>query len=154
MWFHKTIATVCGLGFAPFAPGTFGALGAILFYYILMYFNIELPLVCLAGLIVIITLLGVWSTGKLTAEWGEDPSRVVVDEFVGILVTMIFIPVNHLNLWLAFVLFRFFDIVKPLGVRTVDQKLKGPWGVMLDDVLAGVYSCISLHLILYFLDKY
>ena len=153
MWLHKTITTVCGLGFAPFAPGTFGALGAILFYYILIYFNISLPLYCLIGLIVILTLLGVWSTSKLSPIWGDDPSKVVIDEFIGILVTMILIPISHTSLWLGFVLFRFFDIVKPLGVRTVDQKVKGAWGVMLDDILAGVYSCLVLHLILYFIDK-
>ena len=154
MVFHKAITTVFGLGFAPFAPGTFGALGAILFYYILMYFHIDLTTVQLLTLIVTTTLLGVWSTKKVIPEWGDDPSKVVVDEFVGILVTMLFIPVTQTNLWLAFVLFRFFDILKPLGIRTVDQKLKNAWGVMLDDVLAGVYACGVLHLIIYVLGRF
>lgn len=151
MWIHKAITTVFGLGFAPFAPGTFGALGAILFYYVLMFLGIELTTIPLGIMILAITLIGVWSTAKVTPIWGDDPSKVVVDEFVGILVTMLFIPVTHLNLWLAFGLFRFFDILKPLGIRTLDTKLKNAWGVMLDDVLAGVYACISLHLILHFI---
>jgi len=150
MVFHKAITTVFGLGFAPIAPGTFGALGAILFYYILMYFGIDLTTLYLLILIIGTTLIGVWSTEKVIPVWGDDPSKVVVDEFVGILVTMVLIPVTSTHLWLGFVLFRFFDILKPLGIRAVDQKLKSAWGVMLDDVLAGVYACISLHLIIYF----
>jgi len=154
MVFHKAITTVFGLGFAPFAPGTFGALGAILFYYILMYFGIDLSILQLSVLIIVTTLLGVWSTEKVIPKWGDDPSKVVVDEFVGILVTMMFVPVTHFNLWIAFVLFRFFDILKPLGIRTLDQKLKSAWGVMLDDVLAGVYACGSLHLIIYLMERF
>ena len=129
---------------------SFGALGAILFYYILMALGIELDISILFILIISITLLGVYSTKKVSPEWGDDPSKVVVDEFVGILVTMIFIPVTHLNLWIGFVLFRFFDILKPLGIRWVDKNLKDAWGVMLDDVLAGIYACISLHVLNYF----
>ncbi|MBT8231749.1 MAG: phosphatidylglycerophosphatase A [Saprospiraceae bacterium] len=152
MWLHKAVTTVFGLGFAPFAPGTFGALGAILFYYILLMSGIDLSLPILIFLIVSITLLGVYSTKKVIPEWGDDPSKVVVDEFVGILVTMILIPVTHTNLWLGFILFRFFDILKPLGIRWVDKNLKDAWGVMLDDVLAGVYACISLHALNYFFN--
>ena len=117
-----------------------------------MFLGITLSTPILVGLIIAVTLIGVYSTQKVTPEWGDDPSKVVVDEFVGILVTMLFVPVTHLNLWMAFALFRFFDILKPLGIRTVDKKLKSAWGVMLDDVLAGVYACGVLHLIISILN--
>ncbi len=150
MLLHKAIATVFGLGMAPFAPGTFGALGAVLLFILSAYlgFNISTPalLVC----IILITLLGVWSTQVVIPEWGDDPSRVVIDEFVGIMITMVLVPVSIKSVLIGFVLFRFFDIAKPLGVRTIDKKIKGAWGVMLDDVLAGVYSCICMHLIIQF----
>ncbi len=151
MLLHKAIVTVLGLGMAPFAPGTFGALGAVLFLYLFNFTNTPLPLGILLVLIGVLTLIGVWSTDKLYSEWGDDPSRVVIDEFIGILVSVVMLPLTSLNIWLAFVLFRFFDILKPLGIRYVDKNLKGGWGVMLDDVLAGVYTCICLHLINHFI---
>ena len=151
MWFHKIVATTFGLGMAPFAPGTFGAFGALLFLYVIHNYCCPVTTLFLVSAILISMLLGVWSTDKVIPEWGDDPSRVVVDEFVGILVTMLFIPMSDMNLVLAFILFRFFDILKPLGIRTVDTRIKGAWGVMLDDVLAGVYACLVLHLILIFI---
>lgn len=74
--------------------------------------------------------------------WGEDPSRVVVDEMVGVWITLLAAPAGHVWYGLAaFVLFRFFDILKPLGIRRM-EKLPGGVGVMMDDVLAGVYGFI------------
>lgn len=154
MWFHKTIATTFGLGMAPFAPGTFGALGAVLFLYLFIVADVTLTTPLLLGITVFVTLLGTYSTHKVIPFWGDDPSRVVIDEFAGILVTMFFIPLTVKHLLFAFVLFRFFDILKPLGIRQVDTKIKGAWGVMLDDILAGVYSCMVLQLLIYFIDKY
>ena len=150
MWLHKAICTVFGLGMAPFAPGTFGALGAVLFYFGLYHFEIDFGLVPTLISILVLTLIGIWSTNALEDEWGQDPSRVVIDEFVGIMVTMILVPVTPINIIIAFILFRFFDITKPLGIRKVDTVLKSGIGVMLDDILAGVYSCISMHILLYF----
>jgi len=152
MWLHKAIVTVLGLGMAPIAPGTFGALGAVLLYFILYYLNIPFDLVPLLFAISVISLIGIWSTNALLKDWGEDPSKVVIDEFVGILVTMILIPINPFNIIVGFVLFRFFDILKPLGVRYIDKNVKGGLGVMLDDVLAGIYACLLLHLILFLIN--
>jgi len=143
--FHKTVATVFGLGMAPFAPGTCGALGAVLFLYLLKFLDIDLSIAVFSALIVVLTLLGNWSTSHVIKEWGDDPSRVVVDEFVGLLIAIYFLPLNHINIWGAFVLFRFFDILKPLGIRYLDTHIKGAWGVMLDDVLAGIYSFLVLY---------
>jgi len=151
MLLHKAIATVLGLGMAPKAPGTFGAFGAVLVLFSFFIGGINLPWTTLLGMVIISTLLGVWSTSHLPKSWGDDPSRVVIDEFAGMLLSLLFLPLSWETILLGFAFFRFFDIVKPLGVRWVDNYIKGPWGVMLDDILAGIYSCISLHIVFHFL---
>lgn len=149
-WLHKAIATVFGLGYAPKGPGTFGTLGGVIFLGILLHFDIPFSLLALAITILITFILGVISTNHLIPDWGEDPQRVVMDEFVGYLITMILVPLSWTNILLGFILFRFFDILKPLGIRAIDTKVKGGMGVMLDDVLAGIYALIVMHVYLYF----
>ena len=149
-WLHKAIATVLGLGYAPKGPGTFGTLGGVIFLGILLHFDIPFSLLALAITILITFILGVISTNHLIPDWGEDPQRVVMDEFVGYLITMILVPLSWTNILLGFILFRFFDILKPLGIRAIDTKVKGGMGVMLDDVLAGIYALIVMHAYLYF----
>ena len=120
---HIIIATGFGSGFSPFAPGTAGALLATLIW---------LALSCAV------------SPTLLLIIWGEDPSRVVVDEMVGVWIPLLAAPAG--NLWYAlaaFALFRLFDIFKPLGIRKMEY-LKGGVGVMMDDILAGIYSLILL----------
>jgi len=93
---------------------------------------------------ILITLLGIWLGDKVEPFWGKDSYRVVIDEVAGMLVTMIWIPHNAWLLLAGFILFRFFDMVKPLGIRKLED-LPGGTGVMLDDVLAGVYGNIILQ---------
>ena len=139
--FHIIIASGFGSGFSPFAPGTAGALVAVIIWTVLFYvipFNILLVVTSL--LIVLFTAAGIWSADKLESEWGKDPSKVVVDEMVGVWIALLAVPVG--NVWyilFAFLLFRFFDIFKPLGIRKMEQ-LEGGIGVMADDILAGIYS--------------
>ena len=141
--FHIIIASGFGSGFSPFAPGTAGALVAVIIWTVLFYvipFNILLVVTSL--LIVLFTAAGIWSADKLESEWGKDPSKVVVDEMVGVWIALLAVPVG--NVWyilFAFLLFRFFDIFKPLGIRKMEQ-LEGGIGVMADDILAGIYSCL------------
>lgn len=143
--FHIIIASGFGSGFSPFAPGTAGALVAVIIWTVLFYvipFNILLVVTSL--LIVLFTAAGIWSADKLESEWGKDPSKVVVDEMVGIWIALLAVPVG--NVWyilFAFLLFRFFDIFKPLGIRKMEQ-LEGGIGVMADDILAGIYSFLLL----------
>lgn len=139
------IATGFGAGFWPWGPGTAGALLAILLWMGVAQFLSPLLLIAAtAAFIVVFTILGTWATARLMPYWGEDPSRVVVDEMVGV-----GIPLLVAACWqeavTAFVLFRFFDIVKPLGIRALDRR-KGPFWVMADDLLAGFYSAIVLSL--------
>lgn len=139
------IATGVGSGFCPVAPGTAGALLACLIWWVLSLF-LSSPFLMLATafLIVVFTFAGVWSANKLEPYWGEDPSRVVIDEMVGVWIPLL--AADSCNLWYAlaaFVLFRFFDILKPLGIRNMEA-LPGGIGVMMDDILAGVYSLILI----------
>ena len=144
------IGTGFGSGFSPFAPGTAGALlGSII--WIALYFL--LPFTALlwttAALVVLFTFAGIWAANKLESSWGEDPSRVVVDEMVGVWIPLLAVPDNGQWYWYviaAFALFRIFDIVKPLGVRKMES-FKGGVGVMMDDVLAGVYSFILIAVV-------
>jgi phosphatidylglycerophosphatase A len=100
----------------------------------------------MVALCIVFTLLGAWSAGYLERFWGQDPSRVVMDETVGVWIPLIVVgPGQWWWALAALVLFRFFDIVKPLGVRRMEA-LPGGWGVMADDVLAGVYSLLILFL--------
>jgi phosphatidylglycerophosphatase A len=93
-----------------------------------------------------VLVAGTWSAGKVEAEWGKDSSKVVIDEVAGMCITLIGIPVRWQYVGIGLVLFRVFDIAKPLYIRRM-EKLKGGWGVMLDDVLAGIYSNVVLQLI-------
>ncbi|QKJ30624.1 phosphatidylglycerophosphatase A [Mucilaginibacter mali] len=93
---------------------------------------------------VLITLLGIYVGDKVETFWGKDSYRVVIDEVAGMMVTMLFIPHNLYLLIAGFVLFRFFDMVKPLFIRRLEA-LPGGTGVMMDDILAGVYGNIILQ---------
>jgi len=96
---------------------------------------------------IIITLIGIYTGNKVEPDWGKDSSRVVIDEVAGQMVTLLFIPLTNMNLLIGLILFRFFDIVKPLGIRKIENLPAGT-GVMMDDVLAGVYANIVLQVIL------
>jgi phosphatidylglycerophosphatase A len=126
-----------------------GALLAILVWYPLATcLSYLLWLGILFGLIILFTILGAWSSTVAERYWGEDPSRVVIDEVVGQWITLLAVPAvfSWWHVLAAFILFRFFDIVKPLGVRQMEN-FKSGWGIMADDILAGIYGAIILYLI-------
>lgn len=150
--FHKFIATGFGSGYSPFAPGTAGAIVATIIWLILAFFVDSTTLFIITSiLIVVFTILGVWSSNELEPLWGKDPSRIVVDEMVGVWIPLLIADLNKpYTIIAAFVLFRLFDIFKPLGIRKM-ERLKGGYGVMMDDVLAGVYSIIVLWILKYFI---
>lgn len=145
--FHIIIASGFGSGFSPFAPGTAGALLASVIWVILYNWIPFYWLIPVTGcLVILFTLLGIWSANYLEPFWGKDPSRIVVDEMVGVWIPLLAVPEGSWWCWYvlaAFVLFRLFDIYKPLGIRNMES-LKGGVGVMMDDVLAGAYSFILL----------
>lgn len=137
------IGTGFGSGFWPWGPGTAGALLAVLLWFALSAVVSSGTLFWVTlGAVVVFTVLGTWATARLMPCWGDDPSRVVIDEMVGVWIPLLAAPAG--NVWLAllsFVLFRFFDILKPLGIRVLDNR-RGAFWVMADDILAGIYSLI------------
>ena len=141
------LATGFGAGYAPFAPGTSGTLVAIPVYYFLS--NISSPIyeITLIGFF----FLSVWISENAEIFLGKkDDQRIVLDEMMGFLVTMLWVPKTAILILVGFFLFRFFDILKPFPIRRLEKNLKGGYGVVLDDVLAGVYANIVLQVITYF----
>ncbi|SRR5579883_281893 len=133
-----------GAGAIPIAPGTFGTLMGIPFYLALRTFP---PLVYFILLIFII-LGSIWICNKVSKEIHvEDHQGMCLDEIVGFLVTMFALPFATKWIIIGFILFRLFDILKPPPIRFLDEKLKGGVGMILDDVVAGIFSCIILHLL-------
>lgn len=137
------IGTGFGAGFWPWGPGTAGAVLATAIWFAMSAVMGQTALiVATAVLIVVFTILGTWATACLEPFWGEDPSRIVADEMVGV-----WIPLLLASEWktalAALLLFRFFDILKPLGIRKLDER-PGAFWVMGDDIAAGIYSAIVL----------
>jgi phosphatidylglycerophosphatase A len=143
MKFHILIASVLGIGYVGKGGGTIAAL-----LYCIVWFIVDAGSASTHWQVLItmlIAILGTWSANEVDAIWGTDSSRVVVDEIVGMSVTLLFVPKNFWYLLVGLIAFRFFDIVKPLGVKKVERLPKG-WGVMADDVLAGLYALAVIHL--------
>jgi len=126
-----------GTGLAPKAPGTFGTLAALPIYWLMKDLSLTIYLI----LTVIAFFAGIWICQQ-AANWLEkdDPSAVVWDEIVGYLVTMAAAPPGWLWMVIGFVLFRFFDILKPWPINYADKNLHGGFGIMLDDVIAGLMA--------------
>lgn len=133
-----------GSGLAAKAPGTFGTLAAIPLYLLLAQLSLPLYLVA----IVLSFIVGVWLCGESSELLGvHDHSGIVWDEFVGFWITMIAAPAGWLWIVVGFGLFRLFDIWKPWPISVLDAKVHGGLGIMVDDVLAGVYALIVLQLL-------
>lgn len=143
-WLARIFGSAFGIGYIPFAPGTFASGAAALLYLYVPAIR-ELPM--LALLIVLSTVIGVWAGGVMEKEYGEDPSQAVIDEVAGQWIALLFVPFSPLTVLLAFILFRLFDVLKP-GPVDWAQRFPGGWGIMSDDVLAGVFANLSLQLIL------
>ena len=141
MRLHKLIATAGGIGYIGRGGGTVAAAAWCLIRFFIP--AIDHSHLWQVVLIILVTGAGVYSSGKVEKIWGHDSSKVVIDEVAGMMVTLLFIPATLNNLIAGLLLFRFFDIVKPLYIRRLEVLPKG-WGVMADDVLAGIYGHIVL----------
>lgn len=131
-----------GSGLSPSAPGTVGTLAAIPFYLLLS----QLPLAMYIAVTLASFVLGVFVCGRTGKVLGvHDHGAIVWDEFVGFFITMLFAPASLLTVVIGFVLFRLFDILKPWPACVIDTRIKGGMGVMLDDVIAGVYAMLVLQ---------
>ncbi len=133
----RWIATAGGLGYAPVAPGTVTSLPVALLVWALAP-----PLPWLAASIVVVTAVGIWAAGREEARSGvHDPSSIVVDEVAGMLVAMLAAPSGLGWALVLFFLFRVMDVWKPFPIHRL-QDLPGGWGIVVDDLLAGVYASL------------
>ena len=136
-----------GSGLSPKAPGTMGTLAAIPLYLLLA----KLPLMGYALVVLLSFIVGCWLCGEAAKRLGvHDFGGIVWDEFVGYWITMFAAPAGWLWIAVGFVLFRVFDIWKPWPIRVADQQVHGGLGIMLDDVLAGIYAGLALQALAYF----
>jgi phosphatidylglycerophosphatase A len=139
----KAIAT-CGIGYMGKGGGSVAA-AAYCVVWLLVAGNTTT--VWSIFLVLAILFLGVWSADNVESSWGHDSSKVVIDEVAGMMITLAWAPICLEYAIAGFVLFRFFDILKPLGIQKA-EKLPGGWGVMADDVLAGIYAFIALWILI------
>ena len=140
-----------GSGLAPFAPGTFGTLAAIPLYLVLMQFSWWMY----AFLVLIAFIVGVRLCDVTGGRLGvHDYAGIVWDEFVGLWITLFLVPFSWQNIIIGFLVFRFFDIIKPFPIGWLDKKVSGGLGVMIDDVLAGIYAFLVMLLVVKFVPSY
>lgn len=143
--FYSFLATIGPIGHVPKGGGSIAAAFAALCWYFLMGNNCTVQVIAT----VIVFFAGVWVSDNLEKYWGKDSNKIVIDEVLGMMVTLLFLPISLKVVLVGFVLFRFFDITKVLGIRKSEELPKG-WGVMVDDLWAGVYSNLILQAMLYF----
>lgn len=135
-------ATGFGSGMAPVAPGTAGTIVGVCLYWLFSHLAPSLLLITCITFI----FLSVWIAERAAHILQQrDPGCIVIDEISGYLVTMLLIPWNWEHAVIGFLLFRLLDITKPFPIRRIDQNVSGGWGIVLDDVLAGVYANIILQ---------
>lgn len=139
-----------GAGCVPKAPGTAGTLVGVFIYLLIAY--IELPWPAYLAIITVLSLIGIWLCGITAKNLGiHDHKGIVWDEIAGFLIAMTAIPLDWQFILLGFFLFRLFDIYKPWPINYLDNTVPGGTGIMADDVFAGIYTCLILHIILYLL---
>lgn len=140
----KLLATWGGSGYSPFASGTAGTLAAIPFYIWLSRLSLPIYLLTLVAFF----FVSCWVSGEAEVIFNEkDSGKIVIDEVIGYLVTMTAIPFDWRYIVAGFFLFRIFDIIKPPPARWFDRNLKNGYGVVLDDVAAGIYAWICLFVL-------
>ncbi|MBM3162603.1 MAG: phosphatidylglycerophosphatase A [Chlorobi bacterium] len=140
----RLLSTCFGLGYVPFAPGTVVSLVALLAYLYLPPLR-DIGIMTVAVLLAVVA--GVWSGSVMEETYGQDPSIVTLDELAGQWVALAALPASPLAGFLAFILFRFFDIAKPGPVDRA-QRFPGGWGIMADDLLAGLLANFSTRAVL------
>ena len=145
---NTMFVSVFGIGFIPFASGTFGSLAGLIIGYALNLINYNLFFL----IIPMLFILGVIASNTYQKQTGEkDSSVIVIDEVVGQLIAMMFVMDDFVLVFISFIIFRLFDIYKPWPASYADKKMTGGFGVMLDDVFAGIYTAIFIFLISYLL---
>src|ERR1700743_3389785 len=145
--FHKIYSSVFGIGYLK-GGGTYAAIFCCILWYLAWHGTVP-PFWPSLIVTIVISLTGVWSSSVVEKIWGKDPSKVVIDEVAGMCIGLLFIPAELKYVITALVLFRFFDIVKPLYIRKMESLPSG-WGIMIDDILSGIYTNILLYTVVWF----
>jgi len=135
-----------GSGLSPKAPGTVGTVAAVPIWLLLI--QLSTPVYVLV--LIVATVVGIYICGGAAKKLGvHDHSGIVWDEFVGFWVAMLMIPPQLGSIICGFLLFRFFDIIKPWPIGWLDRKIHGGLGIMIDDIVAGIYTAVILNCIIY-----
>ena len=145
--FSEYLSTLFGIGYFPKAPGTVGTLFAAIVYFVLpnnWFYGWQNSIFALI-IILIASVISVFFISKAEEGLGHDNGKIVLDEFWGYLIAVLFLPKTLVTIIAAFILFRIFDILKPEPVDVL-QKLPKGWGVMADDIMAGIYANIVLQI--------
>lgn len=143
-WLIQCLASGFFSGYLPKAPGTFGTLAAIPPFLLLSAFT---SLWTYTAVVLAFVILACFVAAQAERVWNEkDCPKIVIDEWAGFLVTMLGVPPALVTVAAGFLIFRILDIVKPFPVRILERSIPGGAGVVLDDVAAGVYGCILMHL--------
>jgi phosphatidylglycerophosphatase A len=138
------VATSAYLGFVPIAPGTFGSAAGLAIYAIVRSAD---GIVAEAAVLVVAFIAGTWSAHRVERAMGKDPGAVVIDEVLGMLVTLAFLDVTIAGALAGFIVFRLLDVWKPFPAARLEHLHGGP-GIMLDDAMAGVYANLILRVLM------
>jgi phosphatidylglycerophosphatase A len=142
------IATGLGAGYSPVAPGTAGSLLALPFLPVLAHLRDGAPAVY-SILLAAMVVLAIWAADRVSRDWQTvDDGRIVIDEVAGMMVAGAFLPGTWTAALTVFVAFRIFDVWKPVPIRQLEKRLPGGFGVVTDDLLAGVYAGVAVRLLL------
>ena len=145
------IATVFKAGYVPIAPGTIGSVVGLLVFWLIKDSALFTVQMLVIGALFFV---GVWASMIVEQDLErQDPGIVVIDEVVGMLISLMLLPATTTVIFLAFFLFRLFDIVKPYPARWCEQ-LSGGWGIMMDDVVAGLYANVLIHITLWIVPQW
>jgi len=143
------LATGFFVGTVPFAPGTFGSIIGLPVCFLISRLNIYLSVIWT----LLFIIFAIWvAAAALKILKKEDPAEIVIDEIAGLIVTFVGLPFTLKTAIAGFIIFRAFDILKPFPIRTLEEKVAGGPGVVLDDVMAGIYGNVVLRLVIYFTD--
>lgn len=139
----KIIATVCGIGLIKKGGGTIASIVYCIIWLLAPDFTPGLQ----SLLLLLVLITGVWSSAVVEKIWGQDNFKIVIDEVAGMMIALLFVPVKIEYVITSLILFRFFDILKPLGIKKM-EKLSSGWGVMADDVLSGIYALVIMQTVI------
>jgi phosphatidylglycerophosphatase A len=142
----KLFVSVFNVGFIPYAPGTFGSLAAL---PLILFLTMKTSVVFYIIFVLILFVFSVFIIDAYEKKMGTHDSKIIViDEVLGMLVAFFLVPISLTHILLGFVIFRFFDILKPFPINHLDRKVKGGFGVIVDDVVAGLFTNICMHFLI------